>query len=169
MEILQNFGIQTNLLVAQIVNFLIIFFVLKKFFYKPIVKTLEDRKKTIAESLKNAETIEKTLAETEKKAEAVYAATHKESAEILTAAKNEAEKLLEQARNSSKEMLEETLKKAREEISFEKAEMKKELEGSILKLATKVAEKVLSRNLNDKERESLTKKAFSEIESTYES
>jgi len=52
MEILKEFGIQPTLLLAQIVNFLIILFVLKKFFYKPIIKVLDARKKRIEVSLK---------------------------------------------------------------------------------------------------------------------
>ena len=67
MEFLKEFGIQPTLLIAQIVNFLIILFILKKFFYKPIIKLLDDRKKKIEESLKNAELIEERLKQTEEK------------------------------------------------------------------------------------------------------
>ena len=67
MEILKNFGIQPTLLLAQIVNFTIILFVLKKFFYKPITKVLEERKRRIEESLKNADEIEAKLQKTAEK------------------------------------------------------------------------------------------------------
>ena len=65
MEIIRNFGIQPVLLLAQIVNFLIILYLLQKFFYKPIVKLLEQRKKRIEESLKNADLIEEKLKKTQ--------------------------------------------------------------------------------------------------------
>ena len=60
MQIFESFGIQPTLLLAQIVNFLIILFLLQKFFYKPIFKMFEDRKKRIEESLKSADLIERS-------------------------------------------------------------------------------------------------------------
>ena len=47
MEILNNFGFQPTLFIAQIVNFLILAYVFKRFLYKPILKTLKDRQKTM--------------------------------------------------------------------------------------------------------------------------
>jgi F-type H+-transporting ATPase subunit b len=65
MDILHEFGVQPILLLAQIVNFAILFFLLRKFLYGPLLKILEQRRNTIKESLKNAEKIEKQLALTE--------------------------------------------------------------------------------------------------------
>ncbi len=55
MEIIKNFGLNPILLAAQIVNFLIIFFILKKFLYKPVLNVLNKRQVTIKEGLKQAE------------------------------------------------------------------------------------------------------------------
>src|SRR5437870_10658982 len=55
MEILKNFGFEPILFIAQIVNFVIIYLILKKFLYKPVLKLLKDRKQTIAGGLKQAE------------------------------------------------------------------------------------------------------------------
>jgi F-type H+-transporting ATPase subunit b len=43
MELLKNFGFEPVLFLAQVVNFLVIFLVMKKFLYAPLVKMLEER------------------------------------------------------------------------------------------------------------------------------
>ena len=53
-KILSDFGVQPILLLAQIVNFLILLILLKKFLYKPILQVLEKRKETIDEATKQA-------------------------------------------------------------------------------------------------------------------
>ncbi len=63
MDILNEFGIKPILLAAQVVNFLILLYILKRFLYKPILKVLNERKNKIADSLKNAEEIERKLVE----------------------------------------------------------------------------------------------------------
>ena len=55
MEILENFGLNPMLLIAQIVNFLIVLFILKKFLYKPVLEMLKKRQTTIKDGLKQAE------------------------------------------------------------------------------------------------------------------
>ena len=59
MDILSQFGVKPILLAAQVVNFLILLFILKKFLYGPILKVLSERRKKIEDSLKNVEEIEK--------------------------------------------------------------------------------------------------------------
>ncbi len=163
MEILENFGVQWSLLLAQIVNFLIIFFVLKKFFYKPIAKMLNDRKKTIAESLKNAEIIEKNLKETEEKIAKLLVNTRKEAQEILDNAKKESNALSSEARGNTQKMVEGMIVKARNQIMLEQQSMQKDLEKQTLSLVVSLTQKVLARNLKDSERDALTKTALKEV------
>ena len=164
MEVARQFGIDPVLLVAQIVNFLIILFVLKKFFYKPIVKTLEDRKKKIAESLKNADFIEEKLEKTEEKTKKILEEARKSAQQIITDANKEAENINKNALEDSKKTLEETLQRASAQIESQKQEMQKELEKETLTLVVEVVKKVLGRNLTTKEKQSLTSKAVGEIE-----
>ena len=61
MEIINNFGLDPLLLGAQIVNFLIIFFILKRFAYKPVLDILKKREDSIKEGLRQAEEGKKIL------------------------------------------------------------------------------------------------------------
>ena len=67
MDILNQFGISPVLLTAQVVNFLVLLFILKKLLYGPLLKVLAERRKKIEDSLKNAEEIELRLQETNEK------------------------------------------------------------------------------------------------------
>jgi len=87
MELIENFGLNPILLGAQIVNFLIILFILKKFLYKPILTTLEKRKATIKEGLDKTEEVRIRLEETIEKEK-----------RILRTAQEQARKILDEAR-----------------------------------------------------------------------
>ena len=105
MDILKNFGVDPVLVGAQIVNFLIIFYLLKKFLYKPVLGMLKKRADKIEEGLKQAEesrlALEKTLEEEKK---------------ILSKAQDEAKKIIEESRTQAIEVsqkIEEDTKKQR--------------------------------------------------------
>src|SRR3989344_2738333 len=99
MDILTNFGIQPQLLLAQIVNFLIILFLLKKFFFGPIVKVLEDRKKRIEQSLQNADQISEKLQKTEESSKKILDETRESAKTIIAQAKQEAQRITDEAIN----------------------------------------------------------------------
>lgn len=95
-------GLDIKLLLAQIINFLLLWFLLSKFVYKPVLKLLDDRKKKIATSLTNAKKIEDKLVEIEAKEKAILkSATTKaiqEEKEIIFSAKKERSAIVEAAR-----------------------------------------------------------------------
>lgn len=163
MDITKQFGIEPILLLAQIVNFLIILFVLKKFFYKPIVKMLDDRRQKIAESLKNADLIEEKLQKTKEKHTQILKEAQEQSEKFITGAQAQANKIIEAAQAEAKTSTGQAIERALEQIASEKAQMKKELEAETLSLVAAVTQKVLSRQLKQKEKQDLTKNAVSEI------
>ncbi|KKR75051.1 ATP synthase F0 subunit B [Candidatus Curtissbacteria bacterium RIFCSPLOWO2_01_FULL_41_28] len=164
MEIIRNFGIQPVLLLAQIVNFLIILYLLQKFFYKPIVKLLEQRKKRIEESLKNADLIEEKLKKTQEQSVQILAEAQKNSQALIASAKGESEKIISQATLEARKQLEEILTQSQVQIEAQRKQMQKQLEKETLNLVVEVVRKVLERTLKPKERQDLTTKAVSEIE-----
>src|SRR5215207_8773649 len=86
-EIAHQFGVTWQLLISQIVLFVIVAVALKKFAYGPILKVLEERRQKIAESLANADKIKQDLASAQAK-----------SHEILNQANVQSNKLIEDAR-----------------------------------------------------------------------
>lgn len=163
MEILTNFGIQPVLLLAQIVNFLIILFLLKKFFYKPIIKALENRKKRIAESLANAQTIEENLAKTKESTAKILEEAKVSAQDIMSQAHQEAQRIADLAVAEARKLAQETQITAEAQIETQKQVMRQELRQEILQLVVEVVQKVLARTLTSRERRQLTSKSISEI------
>lgn len=163
MEVFKSFGIQPVLLLAQIVNFLIILVLLRKFFYAPITKALEDRKKRIEEGLKNADEIEARLQKTNEDTAKILAEAQNNAQILITEAKNEAGKITERATVEGRKIIEDALIEAKLEIEAERQKMQKQLEQETLSLVIEVVKKVLGRNLKGKEKQDLTRNAVSEI------
>jgi len=163
MQIFENFGIQPTLLLAQIVNFLIILFLLKKFFYKPIIKVLEDRKNRIEDSLKNADLISEKLAKTDEKSRLIIEGAQKNTQDLISDAKSEAGRILNQAQEDARAAGQEAIIQVRAQIENERVKMQKELEDQTLNLVIGVVKKVLSKTLSVKEKQTITKEAITHL------
>ena len=158
MEILKQFGIDPLLLAAQVVNFLILLFILKKFLYKPILKILEERKVRIETSLKNAEEIEKRLILTEEEKEKILAKASIEAQKMLDETKKEIEVLREEMMQNAKDQADDVVKKGQEFAKNEVEKMKQELMVNMADIIGKGMEKVTGKLLNKKEQRSIIEK-----------
>lgn len=127
MEALKDFGVQLPLLVASIINFVILLWLLKKFLYQPILKTLDERRETIKKSIENAEFIEAEKKKTEERVKESLKLANEESLKIINRAHQASEKtkteILDEANNQAKKILE----RAKAEIEHEKEEATKAL------------------------------------------
>lgn len=157
-SLISTFHVDVRLLVAQLINFAIVFFVLYFFAFKPLVKVMADRSEKIDKSLKDADAIEKRLALTERERE-----------EIITAAKKQANLIIEEADKRGEVRKGELIVKAKEEIGQvinnekaklirEKAETLKEIKKEVAELVILTVEKLLNEKMNgDKDRELIKK------------
>jgi F-type H+-transporting ATPase subunit b len=164
MKLLTAFGLDYKILIAQLVNFGILFFVLWKFGYKPMFKLLDDRKKKIETGLEHAAQAEiklKEISEEEKK--------------VLTEAKKEAAKIIDEARGMAEESRKKNIEKTKEEIGQlinqekenmrqEKAEILKSINKEVADLVMVAVEKVLAEKMDGKKDEELIEKAIKEVE-----
>ena len=120
-------------LIAQVLNFLFLVFILAKFAYKPVINMMEDRKNKIASDLENAE-MAKAEAE---KLKAEYAAQ-------LAAVRQEAQSIIENARKTAQSVHDKII-----------AETKEEQEQIVASLSLVAAGKILEQKLNSAEDEKL--------------
>ena len=67
MDMLDEFGFNPTLFVAQIINFVIIFFMLKKLLYKPVTDIIAKRDKEIRKGVKDKEEAELLMQKTQEK------------------------------------------------------------------------------------------------------
>jgi len=153
MDIINNFGIQPYLLIAQIVNFLILFYILKRFAYKPIMSILEKRRKEIELGLKNAEegkhALEKALEEERK----ILKKAQTEAQKIITDAKNQADRIADDIKIQTKNQVDHMLKDAKIQREREEKEMEKRIALSSAQLAVDMVQKAISGVFTGKEQE----------------
>jgi F-type H+-transporting ATPase subunit b len=158
MEALENFGVNWPFFISQLVNFAILFFLLKRFLYKPILEMLEKRRVEIEKGLAEA----KRATEEGKKLD-------EERALMLLQTKNETKVLLDNAIQTSTKIKEEILKeaeeKAKETVALaalraeeEKKKMMADVKDEVLALAKEIAEKVLREKIDQKTDESYIEK-----------
>ena len=134
-SLLSSFGIEWKLLLAQLVNFGILVFVLWKLVYKPILKVLDDRQKAAKDAVEKESSIAAKLLETkELQAKALAEARiHGEKmikdAEISAA--NLKKKLSEEASVSAQKIVSDAEARMRSEQEKFQAELKKEVVGIV--------------------------------------
>ena len=148
MEIFTTFGVTWGKFIAQIILFLIVYGILKRFAFGPILEVLNERRRRIEEGQHNAEKIKKQLAEAELRYQ-----------EVLRKANDEATRLIEEARASSdahmQKQLQQAIKdaegiitKAHDGIVQERnkmvAEVKKEMVELVVQTTAKVVGKVIT-------------------------
>jgi F-type H+-transporting ATPase subunit b len=164
MEIIQKFGLEAKLFLFQIVNFLIIAFLLKKFLYAPLKKILDERKHKIEKALLDAEN-----------SKIVLENANEERKKILLGAKNDADILTETAKAYIEETKEKSVAEAkhRSEQILDDAKQKAEAEfktmssqiGKIsIDVSGKIVTKVLSDLFSDDEKQKLISRALEKID-----
>ena len=89
-ETAETFGWNVWLFLSQVISFIIVALLLKRFAYKPVLAVLEERRQRISEGLLNADKIKQQLAEAEQR-----------HAEILAHANAQAQKMIDEARLSA--------------------------------------------------------------------
>ena len=159
MNILKDFGVNPVLLVAQIVNFLIILFLLKKFMYKPVLDMLKKREDQIRNGLKNAEEGEKKLTDALEKERQILHKAQEKAKKILADSKLESQELRDETILAAKKEAEKIITQAKETIEQEEKKAEERLTLKIGEIAISLLEKSLTGIFGEKEQKLILKKA----------
>jgi len=135
MELIKNFGIDPMLLGAQVVNFLIVLFILRKFLYKPILDTLKKRRDKISEGLKVTEEANARLEKITREEKTILRNAENQVKKLVEDAKKEASEVLRKADELTKVKTDRLLLEARQQIATETREAESRLEKKIGMLA----------------------------------
>ena len=161
-----KFGIDGKLIFAQVVNFLVVTFLLWRFAFKPVMATLDERKQKIAEGLQFAEESKAQLAETEKRQAEVLREANTKAQGILIEAREKATELGESLKTETASQIEDMRKRADEANELERQKMLGEVRQEVARLVVLTSGKVLQRELGDEEKSRLNQAAASEIAQT---
>lgn len=151
-KIFGQFGIATPFLIAQIVNFCLVAFLLYRFAIKPILTTIDERQRVISDGLQYAEEMKSKLADAERQhAETLKTASH-EAQGILQDARDSAQKYLDEQSQEAAHKAEGIIKKAHEATELERRKMLSDIRKEVAELVVTTTEKVLSKKLSDSDR-----------------
>jgi F-type H+-transporting ATPase subunit b len=141
-------GIDWQVLLAQFVNFAILFGLLSVLLYKPMRRMLDERSNKIKESMEQAEQIKEQITKTEEQVKLQMDAARREGQEILAQAAQMGERLKEEAKGEARQEAEVIVARARTEIERERDQAIDEVKREFVDLAIRAAEKVVNESLD---------------------
>lgn len=167
MELFGKIGIKPVILVTQIINFLILLFVLKKFLYKPILEVFEKRRKKIKKSLEDAAKMEKKVAELKEIEKREMHQIQLQAREIIREAKDEAEKTKQKIIKEAEKEAEELLSKTKQEIEARKKKIISEMQKETADLTVLATLKILEKRMDERTQKQLVEEAIQELDTLY--
>jgi F-type H+-transporting ATPase subunit b len=162
MEGLAKLGINGPVLLAQLVNFIILFGLLYLVAYKPIMRMLDERSRRVKESMEQTEHIKQQAERAEEEVAKRIAAASKEGQELVARAARTGEEMKKQAQQEAKQEGEALIARARAEIQQERDEAIGELREEFAGLTIMAAEKVVERSLDKKAHRELIDRVLEE-------
>ena len=162
MEGLAGLGISLPTLLAQIVNFVILFGLLYLVAYKPVMRMLDERSKKVQESMEQTEYIKEQATHAEEEAKRQIEAASKEGQEVIARAVRTGEEVRQQAQQEARQDSESLIARARGEIQRERDDAIDERRKEFADLTILAAEKVIDRSLDKEAHRKLIDKTLEE-------
>jgi F-type H+-transporting ATPase subunit b len=139
-----------GLIIWNLVAFLVLVWLLKKFAWKPILKSLNDREAKIADSIATADRVKAEMTQLQSENEALLAQAREERAQLLKEAKEARDRMINEAKNKAKEEANRIVADAQIAINNQKMAAITEVKNQVGTLVLEVTEKVLRRELSNK-------------------
>jgi F-type H+-transporting ATPase subunit b len=152
LKITHNFGINLPSILAQMLSFGVVAYVLWKFAFKPVTATLDERQKKIASGLQYAEEMKAKLEAAQQASEAQLKEAQVKARDILAEAQKAAKSFAEKQQQEAVERSAALMAKAQESIELEKKKMLAEARTEIARLVVATTQRVLSQQLSEADR-----------------
>ncbi len=153
-----------GLIIWTLLAFVVVLFILGKFAWKPIVKSLNEREHNIADSLATAERVRAEMAQLQSENEALLAKAREERGQLLKEARETRDKMVSDAKEQAKAEASRIVAEAQQAIEQQKMAALIDVKNQIGHLVIEVSEKILRRELSNKnEQETYIKQLANEI------
>ncbi len=159
---MEGLGISLPTLVAQIINFAILFGLLYLVAYKPIMRMLDERSRKIRESMEQTEFIKEQAAHAEEEVKKQIEAAGREGQEVIARAVRTGEEVKREAQQEARQEAESLIARARIEIQRERDDAIDELRKEFADLTILAAGKVIDRSLDKEAHRQLIDKVLEE-------
>jgi len=139
-----------GLIIWTLVAFLIVFFILKSYAWKPILNSLKERENIIADSLSTATKVKAEMLLLKSENEALLVKAREERAGMIKDAKDIGDKMVSEARDRAKAEYDRIIANAHSAIEQQKMAALVDVKNQVGNLVIEVSEKILRRELSDK-------------------
>ena len=153
-DLLHALGIQWYALLAQVVNFCILVFVLTKFVYKPVLGIIDRRRQLVEESLEKAKEIDRQKELVDQERAKILSKADKEAGALLERAKTESEAIRAEIQKEAKQQATQIVAKGMQQLETERARMVKEIQTKLAHAIVESAEKILRREFSKEDQQS---------------
>lgn len=147
-EIASTFGVDWPHLLAQIISFSIVCFLLHRFAYKPVLRILDQRRQQIAQDVADREKIRGELERAEAERHRIMLQAEAKATKVIEEAHHAAARLLEQEMQKAISVAEQVITKAREAALLEHdrmlRELKREIGTLVIEATAMITRKMLS-------------------------
>ncbi|HRN40477.1 MAG TPA: F0F1 ATP synthase subunit B [Vicingus sp.] len=155
---------ELGLIIWSTIVFCILFFLLAKYAWKPILKAVKEREASIENALNAAEQAKKEMQELSANNEVLLNQARAERDEMLKDARAVKDKMISEAKVTANAEAERIIASAKEAIQHEKLAAITELKNQVATLSIEIAEKIIKQELSTAEKQkSLIDNAVSEI------
>lgn len=170
MEILTNilnlFGLETKLFIAQIVNFAILLYILKKFLYKPIAQTLQERQAKIKQGLQDAEKAKEALKVADEQKFEILKGARKDADKMIEITKKSVQTIRQQATDDAKKQAKEIIENAKKNAEAEQEAASKKVGVLSVDLSKNIVSKILSELFTEEDKNKVLARAVEKIENS---
>ena len=154
----------TGLILWQLIVFLLLFFILSKVAWKPIISSLKERERSIQDALDTAEKARLQMSRLKSDNENLLKQAREEREKILPDARDASARIKVEAQQDAKKAADRIIDEARMAINNEKIAALKEVKAVVANLSLEVASKILRKNLSDdKAQKDLTQQYIKDI------
>lgn len=134
-------------------SFAILYFILAKYAWKPILGAVNDREKSIKDALSAAEKAKEEMANLKFDNEKILYEAKLQREALLKDARDIKSKIIADAQNEATEKANKLIEAAKIAIDNEKSAAMKELKNTVVDLSLNIAEKLLSKELDNKDKQ----------------
>src|SRR5262245_34821465 len=159
----KEFGVDWPHLIAQVVSFGIVAFLLQRFAYKPVLKILEERRQQIADSIANSEKIKAELARAETQRQEVLAQANAQALKLIEEARAAAARVQETETQKAIAAAEQIISKAREAAAADHARMLAELKREVGRLVVQTTATVTGKILTPDDQRRLAEETTRQV------
>ena len=163
LENLGKIGFEWKMALFNLINFLILFWILKRYFFKPIMNNVRDREKQVQDSVDNIQKAKTELQMAERKAQDIIAQSKVEANKIIEKSHDDAKAAGEAMKEKAKKEIEMLIAQAKRNIDIDKKDMKESLRKETVELVVLAVEKIMGSKLNDKSDDKMIKEILSSL------